>query len=169
MTQHPVRFELSWGNTICFTGRQWSKNTPPVSVRVVSPRCKLMKCCSTWPHISNHLTSTQLRRFGIWYTEGVEKALSVAPPLRQLDHFQMKTSWTWRRNSHECAKPFAQKQKWKSYFFKLASSYIFISARDEVHIRFHWAHFCHDILFNIFNVILSFYLDWGCRFKHSQL
>ena len=42
-----------------------TQSTPPGCVRAIWPRRRVMECCIRWPGHHNHLTSTQLRWFGI--------------------------------------------------------------------------------------------------------
>ena len=47
---------------------QWP-NTPPDCVRAIWPRRRVMECCIRWPGLYNHPISTQLRWFGMSWTE----------------------------------------------------------------------------------------------------
>ena len=65
---HPIWFGLS-GTIICFLTGQWPQNTPSVRVR------RVMECCIRWPGLHNHLTSIQLRWFGIIWTSDSRKSI----------------------------------------------------------------------------------------------
>ena len=68
---HPIWFALS-RTIIYFSTVQWP-NTPSGCVRVIWPR-RVMECCIRWPVLHNHLTSTQLRWFGMSWTPELRKS-----------------------------------------------------------------------------------------------
>ena len=51
-----------------------TQNTPPGCVRAIWPRRIVMECCIRWPGLHNHLTSPQMRRFGMSWTAGWRKS-----------------------------------------------------------------------------------------------
>ena len=53
---------------LSFVFQQDNDSTPPGCVRAIWPIRRVMECCIRWPGLHNHLTSTQLRWFGMSWT-----------------------------------------------------------------------------------------------------
>ena len=84
------------GLSFVFPTGQWY-NTPPGCVRAIWPRRRVMECYIRWPGLHNHLTSTQLRWFGMsWTAEWRKSAQHVGTPSRRLENH---SRWSWLRKA----------------------------------------------------------------------
>ena len=80
------------GLAFVFFNRTMTQNTPPGCVRGISPR-RVMECCIRWLGLQNHPTSTQLRWFGMSWTEEWRKSSQQVFRL-----LEKHSSWSWLRS-----------------------------------------------------------------------